>query len=246
MAKTQSTTPSRKGFRSFFSLVVNSMDGHSNRSYSSRDCFVGAVIMLTVWIVLSSLGGAKIYEQAALFQTYWNGMALTSEVGQQLIKQNYLTEEQAAGWSFWPFSSEEEEKDKMSPFLQGLISNVSAVLALIILWLVMMKIAKAQGGWKNCIVAVGACSVPLTVGLIFAYLFFKIGGGAGEDSNPAMWYALGSLSLIIASMTSFIILHVDVLAVLNISGRIRYFTTILSVFVWIGVFAWVTKSLTSS
>jgi hypothetical protein len=85
----------------------------------------------------------------------------------------------------------------------------------------------------------------MTVGMLVSSIFFQIADAITVAYLPASLYVLGIVILLMASMTGFIVLYVNVLSILGVSLWKRYFTTTLSVFLLVGTFGIISKLLMS-
>ena len=220
---------------SFGSFVLNSLD--DNVKYSAKNSLlVPAVIAIIAWVIFASTGLQEAFKSITDMQQ----MMDVWENGGKALDQYLQTNVPQNNSSFWDgvsnmFSGEEQPQNQMTPFKRGLIVNSATILALVIcLTLLATRLGKAS--WQDATVVTGALTVPMLIGMFISYVLFKMATKSQSENLPGILYSLGSAVVMTAFMTAFIMLYVNMQSVLGISQRKKYYATISTVFVTLGVF----------
>ena len=221
----------------FFRLLFNSMDGQTGMVALGDSWLLLTIICLVLWVVLSATGMQRVFYRLGqlqnLFSTFGQGSAQIKEW--QSSKQFSLQ------------LPEHQDEKKLSPFMQVVIANLASIFALVLFLTIMSYFAGSGAGLSHALVTTGSCSVPLTVGMTISYLLFKLADSITDSNSnmPGILYGIGLVVIAMAAMTAFIAFYVEVMSVLGIKTRRRYYTTTFGALIAIGVFGAVSRWLIS-
>ena len=216
----------------FFQFLLASMQGNAQRIYQHRKYLPISIVMLFLWVFLSASGMQKVFYRIGQLQKITEAWGTTTEAFEELKQSPEFSLDHL---------EKVDKKQKFSPGVQITIANVGTILVVVVFLIIMAQYGGSKAKWDDSIVLTGLCSVPLTVGMLLASGLFKMADGSSGSYLPASLYLGGILALLAAGMTSFIILHVDALAILGLNAWKRYCATLLTVFLAMGAFGGFSK-----
>lgn len=219
---------------SFYRLLFSSIEGSSQNNPHTNKYVVVALAMLCLWILLSACGMQSVFYRIGQIQRIADTWSSTTEAFEEFKKSPEFVVDK------WQNADQEP---KVSPYVQVTVANLGTLLVWILFLGVMARYGSNKAGWMDATVVAALCSVPLTAGMLASTILFKMADGITVAYLPTILYLVGIFLLVMAIMTSFIILYVDVLAILGLSKWKRYFTTTLSVFLVLGVFAGISRMM---
>lgn len=222
----------------FFQHTVCSIDGNV-RSYRAQNLLIGSIIALVLLSLMGAMGLQKAFMRIGEYQKVLQAMDNPNQ---------YFTNTQNSGFSsLWGGKSEDAlRRERNIQFMNGLTAHIVTIITAFLFLLLCIRLSSAKSNSTDSINVLGVCSAPLILAMLVSAILISFADGFGKDSSiPSYLYLISMFVASLAMLTSYIILYVNVESVLKISARARYWTTVGTTFVVLGMFGWITNWLAS-